>query len=667
MSREDNSRRVKKPGPARWAALALLAGLVSSSAGANHHPSGKTPIELPLDHSGVSLNEHVDIHQGEAPEFVRAEVKQSLDIGGSPDAVWAVFTIQETSSYPREWVLVFSPAVLERVTLYRLTPSSALVVGRFEINDRHEGSVLPVRKPTFVIQSETGKQVTYLAKIESTLPMWPSLRISSREEADQWDSTEHLWFGNYSGIFSAIFLLNLLLYFATRDRSNLHYVQFMFCMGLTVATLGGYMDFHVPGSFVFSRYIGFLAAVTMILAHRLTRTFLQTRRRFPLGDRMHQALICIGFALALLNLSPWLKPLSHQFGHWIDLSMIVSMAAIYFSTLVVLRRGHAQASYFLAAWTPLFVMTVVYFSANYGLIPSSEFTRFGVQIGSSLEMILLSLAIVKRVQSLERAKALAEEQVRQSKRLRSLVHLICHDLRNPLTVVATHAQVNRMLGKPEWDPVIKAVEQQKSILDFVRMKEELDTGKRSLKLVPVGLREAFENSRFVFEDQIARKRLQIRVRIAPENLEVLADPTALSQTVMSNLLSNAIKFSPEGAAIELSAETQELPGDGAWVKIELRDQGAGIPSELLPHLFSDSAPTNRPGTLGETGSGFGMPLVHSIVDSFGGRIEIESRDQVAHPGSPGTTVKLWLQCARKMADAELLNPGASLPQADASH
>jgi signal transduction histidine kinase len=74
--------------------------------------------------------------------------------------------------------------------------------------------------------------------------------------------------------------------------------------------------------------------------------------------------------------------------------------------------------------------------------------------------------------------------------------------------------------------------------------------------------------------------------------------------------------------------------------LSIVDQGIGIPAEILENLFSLSKKTSRPGTEGESGTGFGMPLVYATMKAYGGRIEIESAE------NQGTTFKLFFRCSQ---------------------
>jgi signal transduction histidine kinase len=99
---------------------------------------------------------------------------------------------------------------------------------------------------------------------------------------------------------------------------------------------------------------------------------------------------------------------------------------------------------------------------------------------------------------------------------------------------------------------------------------------------------------------------------------VEADPRKIEQ-VMENLLSNAIKFSPPGTTV-----TMTLIPMGAQVRIEVRDQGPGIPEAEQGKLFQPFQRTSVKPTGGEESSGLGLAIARRIVEAHGGRIGVES-------------------------------------------
>ena len=94
-----------------------------------------------------------------------------------------------------------------------------------------------------------------------------------------------------------------------------------------------------------------------------------------------------------------------------------------------------------------------------------------------------------------------------------------------------------------------------------------------------------------------------------------------------------------------------------WVCVCFRDHGVGMSGDILEHLFDLGKSHSRAGTAGETGTGFGMPLMRRLVTQFGGRVEVTSRDETSSPNDHGTEFKIWLRSAE--ASAEHASPRIS--------
>ncbi|NRA47188.1 MAG: ATP-binding protein [Oligoflexales bacterium] len=124
-----------------------------------------------------------------------------------------------------------------------------------------------------------------------------------------------------------------------------------------------------------------------------------------------------------------------------------------------------------------------------------------------------------------------------------------------------------------------------------------------------------------------------------EEVFVLADRVTLGNQVINNILSNAVKFSyPEGT-ITIKCENS----GSEEVVLSIMDQGIGMPDSLKEKLFSLGEQTSRNGTAGERGTGFGMPLVKTFVDYYGGRVEIKTSEKIGKSNEHGTTFFLYLK------------------------
>ena len=90
--------------------------------------------------------------------------------------------------------------------------------------------------------------------------------------------------------------------------------------------------------------------------------------------------------------------------------------------------------------------------------------------------------------------------------------------------------------------------------------------------------------------------------------------------VLTNLLSNAFKFTERGGRVELVASSRADDG----VHLEVRDTGAGIPTEQLAHIFDKFFQADNQGAAAQKGSGLGLAIAKEIVEAHGGTITVES-------------------------------------------
>jgi signal transduction histidine kinase len=100
----------------------------------------------------------------------------------------------------------------------------------------------------------------------------------------------------------------------------------------------------------------------------------------------------------------------------------------------------------------------------------------------------------------------------------------------------------------------------------------------------------------------------------------MGDDRALQQ-VFNNLLGNAVKFTPDKGLITITCKKES-----EWIEISISDTGFGIPSEDMKHLFSRFFRARNAVGSEIPGSGIGLFLVKSLVESMDGIVEVESQE-----------------------------------------
>jgi two-component system phosphate regulon sensor histidine kinase PhoR len=116
-------------------------------------------------------------------------------------------------------------------------------------------------------------------------------------------------------------------------------------------------------------------------------------------------------------------------------------------------------------------------------------------------------------------------------------------------------------------------------------------------------------------------KLEVRIKIdVPAGLNVNL-PERMAGTVLSNLLENAIKYSGRGSLVEVEAARE-----GNLLRMVVRDDGIGIDSEHLPHIFERFYRVDKSRSRRLGGTGLGLSIVKHVVESVGGTLSAKSRE-----------------------------------------
>jgi signal transduction histidine kinase len=117
------------------------------------------------------------------------------------------------------------------------------------------------------------------------------------------------------------------------------------------------------------------------------------------------------------------------------------------------------------------------------------------------------------------------------------------------------------------------------------------------------------------------RELVLRVEADPGDVLAWADPDRIEQ-VMVNLLDNAVKYSRPGGAVTVRVDR----GEGRHARVQVRDEGIGIPVQDLPRIGERFYRADRARSRAEGGSGLGLAIAQALVDAHGGQLWVESEE-----------------------------------------
>lgn len=266
-----------------------------------------------------------------------------------------------------------------------------------------------------------------------------------------------------------------------------------------------------------------------------------------------------------------------------------------------------------------------------------------------LETVLLNKKLKRAVLELkDRNRALIEtkEQIEsKNTQQKELLHVLCHDLANPIGSIISAMEMIYMFPdkKDEMLPyILNSANSGLEIINMVRKMRALEEGKINWTLGSINLKGAVSDSMSILRAKFEAKKISAVLNI-DSDIKVMAEFTSLINSVFNNILTNAIKFSYKGGKIEIHATVD--PDNQDEIILTVKDHGIGMSRALLGDLFNINKATSRPGTEGEEGTGFGMPLVKKFMEAYGGEIFITSKDKRITPEGHGTEVSLHFQKA----------------------
>jgi len=205
---------------------------------------------------------------------------------------------------------------------------------------------------------------------------------------------------------------------------------------------------------------------------------------------------------------------------------------------------------------------------------------------------------------------------------RDFISSVSHELRTPLssinlmieTILDTSGDAEAIelflpRIKHEVDRMVHLVE---DLLELTRA----EAGRLRLRRERVDLASVASNILRTFEPRAAQSNVRLRMSGGPARID--GDPDRLAQ-VLVNLIDNSLRHTPSGGTV-----TVEVTANDGGATLVVRDTGAGIPFNDLPHVFERFYVVDRSRAREATGTGLGLSIVKGIVEAHGGTVTAES-------------------------------------------
>lgn len=592
-----------------------------------------------------------------------------LNFGFTEATYWIKLTLQRAPQAPDDWILEIPYLSLSQIVFFAPGEQPMRVGTDLSADDK------PIFYPLYAlpIRLNTEPQSFYLqirSNYALTVPLmlW-SLAAFSREFSDNLLS-QAVYFG---GLLS-LALYNFLLFLSLRDRSYLHYTLFALSLGMAMFAGNGYGRLYLwpdanAWDFVSQTTFFCLAAALSIC---FTCSFLRVRSSMPVLYRCLQ-----GFAFAYLIAGALLVGSiwgAYSQSPAFQLALVISLPATLCALMAAInayRAGNSSALYFLLANGALWIGVNVAVLRAFDLLPSNGYTLYAVQIGSCIEMLLLSFALAHRIHAEREQRitaqaatiearnqllALAKETesqlenkvVERTQKLQQIAlnekdirqeyvrfgAMIAHEFRNPLGIIETQATLTKREHELGIDKVcdrsetiLSATHRLAKLFDQWLKSDQLQEPISQLHSSPIML-DTLMNSVFQAAQAYHQGFKIVMQHVPAVTVEV---DQSLLEIALLNLIDNACKYSRAQDVVDIRFQPQEKR-----LGITVSDNGPGIPPDLHHQIFK---PYVRVGdTKSKSGFGLGLVFVAYIAELHHGSVEVHSEQ------NQGSQFTLWIPC-----------------------
>jgi signal transduction histidine kinase len=206
----------------------------------------------------------------------------------------------------------------------------------------------------------------------------------------------------------------------------------------------------------------------------------------------------------------------------------------------------------------------------------------------------------------------------------NFIAITSHELRTPLGLILGHATFLQEFIQPEYkqqmEVIVRNAIRLKEIIDDLSRMDNVQRGEASVRAAMMSIPRLVEEVMESHQEQAHKKDITISSDINKQDLMVEGDATKIA-IALSNLVENAIIFTNAGGHITIISGT--IPG---FIKVSVCDDGIGIPSRDLGHIFDRFYQVESHLTRKHGGLGLGLSIAKVMIEMHGGRIWVESEE-----------------------------------------
>lgn len=515
-------------------------------------------------------------------------------------------------------------------------------VAHYVSGDTMPFELRPIRHytPVFPIKLQMEHPNTIYVRIASTGTLRIPLVVW--EEKAFFDHTKFqlLVLGLYFGIMLLMLLYNFLFFVWLRDINFLIYILYIGAMAVFQAAYFGvgfqYLWQPYPW---FNQYaIIFMIFLIGLFSAMFAREVLSIRKTMPALDRLAKGiLVFFLFASVACFVLPY--PTMLLVG---TVSSIIEAIVLLMISSINAYRGHRASKLFLTAWMALLASIFVLGGVTLGLLPANDITSNSLLIGSTIEVILLSIMLADRVHMMEKDKTRTEKKAKialqavnrallDSNRVKDeFLATISHEMRTPMNgVINCLIQATGETNDTRRDNFLfnaeDAAQHLMNLIESVLSYTELQSHEFKINREHFSLPNLLAPIRESYERIARQKGIKFNIRINQNVPHSLWGDRRRLQQILINLVDNAVKFTSHGGVeLCIGVDSNDNEHHRVQLAFAVTDTGIGIPPGMESVVFDRFKQFSGNHNRRHGGLGIGLAVCRQIAALMGADLRYRS-------------------------------------------
>ncbi len=532
---------------------------------------------------------------------------------------------------------------------------------KHDIHGERQRSMLP----TFKLPTDVG---TYTAVIGVWSPYLGTFNASIGDINHVSEITTRVTSTSafYIGILAILIAYHLIVWIKMRTSVVAAYLYFAVTMMFAVASVSGHLDMIWPLSKETWAQFGPLSRCLPVLGILWFGYEVLARAKHKFWKKM----ITFAAGVALLSIIS-VAVGGAKFLILNDVANMLALVVMFLTGVAGIFRRERFSAIYVAALMGFVIGATVWTMGNSGLLQQTYFVSNAPIFASLIEIMLFTLLFSQYVDDVKRVKNEVVEARNAVQYKEHILRVVGHDLQNPMFALAMHHAI--LEKKHTFDEMSASGTDLKKMMlssrrllsqmqDIVNRVKDMIASENFEKAIVKqhSLRSLIDDVMFLFAEQANQKGIRLQLDVPDGEWMVYCDVAAARSQILANFVGNAIKFSPEGGSVAVSV----TPLGSDRVRVVIRDNGDGMPAEVIQEMFKQSRVLSSKGTTGEGGTGFGLAIAVRTATAIGAVVQVESRLRSQGVSNHGTQVSItFLRGSESIIAPAESNPGQKLTAA----